>query len=1010
METTEENLNVEISNDVVTEDVMNSENSETILIETTDGLKAIQIPDRNAIIEFDGSHYRLNNEGNLEQIDANLEGLTSTDQTLEEYMPSNEDAVHKLEDTKALHVCHVCNFSCNYLFLLKRHIANHKVVRIRKCLECNFLTIHDSVYFHHKTSHYKSTDKVCCNICETFSSFNPCVLSIHKSKCVNLRKNKAKSKNGKLGCNICPETFKKMSDTTAHLLEDHNAGRYKCNTCSEKFRFKLSLFKHVNNQHMGGLTCAICRAIFYDKESFDMHDLYHKSNVKRYVCIYCKSYRVNMFSSRYILSQHILLVHDIVQEICIVCDVKVSSIDIFYAHLTTHKESEKLTCSALADKKLSELKIKPHQSPFIKVDTRNNTFGAIDLIQDTNVYDRININSLSPNMIKYPRAFLGCFNFADSGNGYKRVRNNKYGNTIRRTRSYKKTKYSPRSSIDVGSNEGPRSLSGNLDLQDGQSINGWVGKTSVYNQYLMNPESLTATLRYGQVSHNGLNNFISQNRYVDVTSNDASKLRSPGSNQYGTFDQSTNFLNKGRSRSNLVMPTIDLDTSLNARRQKPCDVKKPFDYYWWCNSSTESGIPVPVKTFEVEIFWDDLNCDPEIHVDIDKEESNELYDFSDMIEISKKLSDECNDVPSNFKHNYLSCNVGEILGGPSPPNDEWDKSISYNNFKSFVVNSTDTDRSVIQGKNSYSRNTQYVILYTTPATLQKDIQHALKTTLSPGESQKQCSYYRVTNNKKTSNDIYSSQALQNIIKLLNDNKDTIKSNGSKSYNQSVISSGNISIFLSHAHNVTSQKKMNGNTYANYSAPMGDILPTAQLNGGNEAVNNWEFSIDTSLSNNDSNPVYMNDSNTSATSWSNSIKEFNTKENVVNESGGVSIENSNVTLANGEESSDFALDLQGSNIPAGIYMICNQDESAGIQLLPLEVNQNGTPIVPEGYSGEIIQISDQGDENNNNNSENPTTNPEVNNGSIPEIGEAISDEFQSEIDQTDNKSNIVDSDK
>ena len=214
------------------------------------------------------------------------------------------------------------------------------------------LTLHEQFLdheIHHQAQHSA------CVFCDQFSSIFPTYnyerevktyFNSYKVKTFSFRHNSCEERRGKaekFKCDLCDQTFSKVSQKKRHFDKVHYGGKYRCELCGQCFTREDSMKRHVNLVHEDSkpeFSCDWCHSEFKLQGDLVKHKkvgLDGNGEIK-YQCKDCKK----IFCILVDLQRHRKQAHK--QFKCDNCEKEFST----NYNLSVHKEKTRSSCNSCA--------------------------------------------------------------------------------------------------------------------------------------------------------------------------------------------------------------------------------------------------------------------------------------------------------------------------------------------------------------------------------------------------------------------------------------------------------------------------------------------------------------------------------------------------------------------------------------------------------------------------------------------------------------------------------------
>jgi len=173
----------------------------------------------------------------------------------------------------------------------------------------------------------------------------------------------------KVSCNVCGQTFSKMSKLKKHGLDHSDDPRrtHKCNTCNAAFLENNALLNHLLRAHSGipcavckeifrthtdykdhklncgpkeGYNCPVCKKGFLTKDGFEYHMKFHSIKSNSFNCPKCDK----PFRSKRVLRRHMLIHSSVRKHKCEICSKAFERPDKLKRHLLCHTTERQHEC------------------------------------------------------------------------------------------------------------------------------------------------------------------------------------------------------------------------------------------------------------------------------------------------------------------------------------------------------------------------------------------------------------------------------------------------------------------------------------------------------------------------------------------------------------------------------------------------------------------------------------------------------------------------------------------
>lgn len=244
--------------------------------------------------------------------------------------------------------CPVCSESFKSAKQMNYHFKHHNQNKIKR-YQCEFCSIkflkEISLSQHCAEIHkdqkslfeFQESDDNFHEKSEIFSekcSFDNCNKQFSRKVSLKLHVQCVHTQERNYQCDICPSSFKTVSNLNVHLKMHRNQRDHKCNQCSKSFYTSSHLKDHSKiHQQVARFKCQSdgCNKVFIHASSFKKHQNFHEG-LKNFSCDICH----HAFSQNCHLRDHMSIHSNMKKHECSTCARKFRRADTLRIHQQVH--------------------------------------------------------------------------------------------------------------------------------------------------------------------------------------------------------------------------------------------------------------------------------------------------------------------------------------------------------------------------------------------------------------------------------------------------------------------------------------------------------------------------------------------------------------------------------------------------------------------------------------------------------------------------------------------------
>lgn len=233
------------------------------------------------------------------------------------------------DETVLLLTCNICMGKFENLDCLQMHTEKHSKHEKVRCEVCN----NDFMGELNLIKHYKThgMNVAVCRLClKRFSSFTK--LKTH------MKHHMVGSRNVKLTCAICKESFDGLHNLKIHALQ-HLDDIFECQKCKRTFHNKVVYENHMKEHSEPRFLCSLCGKQYFSKITLATH-MHSHNKEKPFPCPSCQK----RFSSRATLSVHKRIHSNFKPYVCSYCGYSCRQSGDLQMHIRTHTGERPYLC------------------------------------------------------------------------------------------------------------------------------------------------------------------------------------------------------------------------------------------------------------------------------------------------------------------------------------------------------------------------------------------------------------------------------------------------------------------------------------------------------------------------------------------------------------------------------------------------------------------------------------------------------------------------------------------